>query len=285
MLRLGKQFLNSEKGMALPIVLCMLALGGLTIAGSLNYATTNLKSSQIIEESTKGIYAASAGMEHALWSLANEEVPLTQLSENISQMEVGIQILNEGTFTLYFGELLEVSGPHFEWVDLFGGIEGEEGSTCNFTITVVMIEAATGNINLLELGVMLPSGYDYVGGSAAGFEGNITGDEPSSTGENPNGAKWLKWLWNPGQGPQLSTGNRTQTQQFQISGAGSLEGDYIWMRALDVDIGQIGEVTGTKYRITSTATRPEDGKTTGVIEAGVIVMNEKIEILSWQISK
>ena len=53
MVRLLKQLLSSEKGQALAIVLGLLAIGGLTIAVSLNYATTSLKGSGIVEENMK----------------------------------------------------------------------------------------------------------------------------------------------------------------------------------------------------------------------------------------
>ena len=88
MVRLLKQLLSNEKGQALPIVLCLLAIGGLTIASSLNYATTNLNAGRIIDEGIKGIYAAEAGVENALWCLENGISPPGQLLENINRMEV-----------------------------------------------------------------------------------------------------------------------------------------------------------------------------------------------------
>ena len=63
MIRIFKQLLDSQKGQALPIVLCMLAIGGLTIAGSLSYATTNVNGSRITVEGLQGTYAAEAGIE------------------------------------------------------------------------------------------------------------------------------------------------------------------------------------------------------------------------------
>ena len=55
MVILLKQFLSGQKGQALAIVLCLLAIGGLTITVSVNYASTNLKGSRIIEEKTEEI--------------------------------------------------------------------------------------------------------------------------------------------------------------------------------------------------------------------------------------
>ena len=284
MLRFRKRERKGERGDVLLIVLCMLALGGLLVTVNLNYATSNLKSSQYLEENTRGVYAASAGMDHALWSLANGETPLTQLSENISRMEVEIQTETDGVYTLYFGELMEVTTPHYDWVGVSSVKEGEEGSTCNITITVEMGDSASGNINVLELGMMLPAGYSYETGSASLFPSNITADDPDSSGETAGGINWLEWQWSPGHTPQLSPSQRTLTQSFQISGSGSLTGDYAWVRAQDVDIYKIGEITGTRYRITSTARRPEDGKETARVTASVIAADDDISVISWQMT-
>ena len=99
-----KQIIGDEKGQALPIVLALLVLGGLTITPTLNYATTILNSSQIVEKGVKGIYAADAGVEDALWCLENSILPPQELLGSINQMEVAIQTEETGTYTLYFGE-------------------------------------------------------------------------------------------------------------------------------------------------------------------------------------
>ena len=75
MVRLLQQFLSGEKGQALPIVLGLLAIGGLTIAMSLNYATTSLNGARILGENMNGVYAADAGVEDALWCLENGASP------------------------------------------------------------------------------------------------------------------------------------------------------------------------------------------------------------------
>ena len=286
MVRFLKQFLSDEKGQALLIVLGLLAIGGLTIAVSLNYATTNLKGTRILEEGTKGIYAAGAGVEHALWSLGRGEEPLTQLSENISGMAVSMENLDEGTFTLYCGELLEVDPTvHYDWLNVDGEVACDEGTTCNYTITVTWQEAAGGLIKLVEVGATLPGGYVYEGGSAASFDGNISSENPSSNGTTPSGACWIKWEWQPGQGPVISEDDAVQTQRFRITGTGNPEGDYAWVKAQSQDVGVVGEITGTRYKITATATRPEDGKITAEIVSDVVIVGGDVQIISWQISK
>ena len=54
---LFKQVICSEKGQALPIVLALMVLGGLTIAPALDYAAANLNSSRSINENVSGLSA------------------------------------------------------------------------------------------------------------------------------------------------------------------------------------------------------------------------------------
>ncbi|MFQ6122709.1 MAG: hypothetical protein ACE5LA_06605, partial [Dehalococcoidales bacterium] len=69
MLSFWKKIISDEKGQVLATVLALLVLGGLAITPSLNYIATSLNAGRIIDEGVKGVYAADAGVENALWSL------------------------------------------------------------------------------------------------------------------------------------------------------------------------------------------------------------------------
>ncbi|MFC1991403.1 hypothetical protein ACFLVC_01550 [Chloroflexota bacterium] len=286
MLKKLKQLVNGERGQALAIVLGLLAIGGLTVAGTVNYATTSLKSNQIIQENTRGIYAAGAGVEYSLWALLGNGTPLTQLPENVNQMQVNINIVeeDEALYTLYLDELVEIdSMVHSDWVVVSTNITLVGGTTSNYTISIIRLEEADGTIKLKELGAVLPMGYTYVPDSAALFPENISPDNPTDTGNLASGAQWLKWIWAPGIGRPLITGNHTQG--FYIDGTGSLDGAYAWLVAQSNDIGEVSEILGVMFRITSTAVRPEDGRTMAKINCDVIIGSGKTYILSWRISK
>jgi len=75
-----------------------------------------------------------------------------------------------------------------------------------------------------------------------------------------------------------------QTQIFYITGEGSQNGNYAWAVANRADIGAAGEITGTSYKITTTAKRPENGETTAKIVADVMIEEGTAHILAWQIS-
>jgi len=275
MVRLWKQFLSSEKGQALPIVLVVLALGGLTIAMSLNYTTASLKGSQILQEKMKGVYAAGAGVEHALWSLGYGISPPTQLPENINQMEVEIQTEDKGTYTL---------SHHSDYLTVNGEVAWDEMAQAHkYTITVIWKPGSgTPEIKLDEVRARLPIGYSYQSGSAVNFVDNLSRDEPEETADT-QGAYLLNWQFGSPR-PCVTKYEQVRTQTFYITGEGSQVNDYAsWVVASRSDIGTVGETTGTLYKITAIATRPEDGRTTGRIVAKVMIGGGATYINSWQI--
>jgi len=228
-----------------------------------------------------GVYTADAGVEDALWHLGNGASPSQQLPENINQMEVTIQTEEKGTYTLYLGELIQ-PGKHSDFLDVDGDMVEEEPGIYKYTITVTLQHEST--IHLVEVGARIPVGYSYQSGSAASFAENLsTNDDELTQTLDTSGAWLLNWeLELPH--PSVSQENPVQTQTFYITGEESQEGHYAWVVANRTDIGAVGEITGTSYRITATATRPEDGKTTARIVADVMIEGETTYILSWQIS-
>ncbi len=282
MLRFLKQVISSEQGQALPVVLILLVLGGLTIAPSLSYATTSLNSGRLLQESVNGIYAADAGVEDTLWRLENGVPPSPQLPENINQLAVAIQTEDKGAYTLYLGELIQ-PGEHSDYLSVDGEIVWDEGAQAyKYTLTVTwQPDSGEPIIHLTSVGARLPIGYSYQAGSAAGFADNLSTDEPDEI-VDAQGAYLLNWEFSS-PSPSVSESNPVRTQTFYISGQGALEGNYTWVVASRSDIGLVGEITGTLYIITATATRPEDGKTTAKIVADAMIGDGATYIISWQI--
>jgi len=282
MLRLLKKILSGEKGQALPIVLALLVIGGLTIAPSLNYTATCLNSSRIIGESMRGVYAADAGIEDTLWSLGNGVTPTTQLSENVNQMEVTIQTEDKGIYTLYLGELIP-PGEHSEYLDVGGEMVWDgDAEAYKYTVTVTwQPESGLPTIHLEGVGVRIPVGYTYQPGSVALFAENLSTDEPDETIDT-QGAYLLNWELGPPH-PEVSEEDPAETQVFYITGEGEQEGHYGWVVANRDDIGAVGEITGTSYKITAAAARPEDGEITAKIVAEVMIEDGTTYIFSWRI--
>ncbi|MFC2035967.1 hypothetical protein ACFLUJ_07615 [Chloroflexota bacterium] len=287
-MRILKQLLSSQNGQALPIVLALLAIGGLTIATNLNYATTGLIGSRIVEEKIEGIYAAGAGVEHALWSLGRDEEPPVQLSENISGMEVGIQKEDLGTFTMYLGELTVPNAQYWK-LNVSGNISWVEDNRYKYVITVT--STANQTIYLEEVGARIPIGYNYEDNSTTRSD-NVTVPNPPPPynpviTQDEQEAKLLNWTWKNWHSnlrPNFANAGDVYTQTFYVTGTGSVGGAHAWVEGDPAIIGVVGEITGTRYRITATATRPENGRTTAEITAGIIVSEGTSTIMSWQIS-
>ncbi|MDD5037866.1 MAG: hypothetical protein PHN78_00875, partial [Dehalococcoidales bacterium] len=262
-------------------VLALLALGGLTIATSLNYVTNSLKAKLIIDEGISGLYAADAGLEDAIWSLRNSAPPPQQLVENINQMHVTIETEASGNYTLCLGEMVPFD-VHNIYLDVQGVIVWDEQEQAyKYTVTITWQPGSgTSVIHISEIGARLPPGYSYQAGSAAMFQDNTSTSEPDEYLDGV-GAHMVNWvLGSPS--PSVSQNNPVLTQAFYITGEGELEGDYAWVVADRSDIGAVGELTGGLYTITATATRPEDGKITGQIVAEVMVTDDTY-ITSWQV--
>lgn len=281
MVKFLKRMVSGEEGQALPIVLALLVLGGLTIVPSLNYITTSLNGGRIVQEGVDGVYAAEAGVEDALWSLVNGISPSPQLTENINQMAVAIQSEEKGDYTLYYGTLVETR-QHSDYLDVDTAVMWDEGAQAyKYTITVTwQAEPGTPSIKLKEVGARLPVGYTYQSGSAAGFAGNLSFNGPIVTLDTA-GAYLLNWEFDSPR-PSIDEDNPVQTQTFYADGEGSEGGDYAWVVAQDADIGIIGEIIGALYTITATATRADDGETTTRIVTDVMI-EEEVYIITWQI--
>ena len=101
MIRLLKQVINREKGQALPIVIALLALGGLTMAPLLSYASSGVNASRLHDEKTTEFYSADAGIEHGTWRLMyesgftesmTEQNPTEEYSVNLNGKDISIVV-------------------------------------------------------------------------------------------------------------------------------------------------------------------------------------------------
>ena len=284
MAKLLKRIIGNQEGQALPAVLALLVLGGLTIAPMADYASTNLNSSRIINKSINGIYAAEAGIEDTLWRLKNSLSPVAQLPQNINNMQVTIQTEDMDTFTLYFGELIQ-AGTHSNYLSTDGEMVWDtEAQAYKYTITVTWeSNPGTPVIHLVEVGARLPEGYSYQNGSSALFATNLSSAEPDVTSDT-YGACMLNWEFdNPH--PSVSESDPVKTQTFYITGEGELEGDYTWVVADRADVGAVSEISGNLYQITSTATLPGNGAVMATLVVDVMLQETTPHVITWKILK
>jgi len=277
-----KQIARDGRGQALPLVLILLALGGLVITPCLSYASTSLNAGQIVEENVRGALAADAGVEDVLWCLGNSAPTHTSLSETVNGMTVTMQVEEKGICTIFAGEWVTV-GQHVDWLTVAGDMAWDGGAGAyKYTITITSQAGSGTTIHLAEVGACLPVGYDYQPGSAANFGDNLSTDEPGDT-LDVSGAHLLEWEFPPPR-PYVDEDNPTRTQVFYATGDDPLEGYYSWVVAQREDIGAVGEITGAVYIVTATATKPEDEEITAIVVADVMMSEGDMSILSWKIN-
>lgn len=275
---------NNQKGFALPAVLALLVVGGLIIVPSLNYAATVIKTSQVIQKGVKGIYAADSGIEYAIWEMKKGIAPSTQLPELMNGLEVSLAIDDHDTqtYTLYMGTFVQTSG-HFSYLRVSGNLVwvGSPVNAWQYTITVE--RQASPTIFLEEVGARLPDGFTYVAHSAQGFSDNLSMGEPRIIQNGP--VCMVNWGDPTGLHIKIDNAHPVGTQTFYVTGPNGPGGEYAWVVAQPDSIDIVGEISGTLYRIISTATDPATHSITGQVTADIMVIAGEPEIISWQVTR
>ncbi len=273
---------KGEKGQILPLMLAVLAIGTLTIVPSLNYAASSMNASRSLNFAMKADYAADAGIEDTLWCLARSLPSPTQVT-GVNNMQVDIQTENKGEFTLFFGELV-LPGVHNDYLDVASTVVDVGGGLYEFTITVTWQSGSGFSvIHLSSVGCRLPPGYTYVDGSAD-IAGNLSRDPPDKVTDSV-GAWMLNWEFGS-PAPEVKDTNPIATQTFYIEdleGTNPLDDYYSWVVADRTDVGEVGEYSGTLYRITAIARRAEDNRGIARIVADALIDELRdIYIIGWQ---
>jgi hypothetical protein len=96
-----KKVMSVESGQILTWTLVILGIGALLIPPLLSFVNTNLGASRTIEEGLKEQYAADAGVEYALYRLANDDdVPFSdeQTPTLVNNMPVMVTVESEGDY-------------------------------------------------------------------------------------------------------------------------------------------------------------------------------------------
>jgi len=101
MRKLLRQILNNEGGLALPIVLVLLMVGGLTIVPVLNHVSDGLGAVQNHEVRMHDLFSVDSAIEHASWRLLyesgftdsmTEQNPTEEYSMNINGKDISIVV-------------------------------------------------------------------------------------------------------------------------------------------------------------------------------------------------
>ena len=148
--------IQRQDGFVLPAVLAMFVVGSLMILPSIDYVATNLNAGSMAKEEYKGILAADAGVEDALWKIKNDTLdPLPCLYQitGINGLPVYIDIDVADTIA---GEPVG-TGQHAEWLIATTNVTYDAG-TGNYTYTVSVSNNTTDtDVHIAKILIYLPT--------------------------------------------------------------------------------------------------------------------------------
>lgn len=253
----------------MPTVLLLMSMGGLVIVPTLNYTTTMLRSSQVMERDRNGFYSADAGVEHGLHLMKNNPPATYPHSYSISTLNgLSTTVLIERLTTLY-GIVIGESGVHAGDLEAAGSMVYNEGLG-RYVYTVTVTNKAGSVVHFNKLLVKPPVDFSYVPGTTSG---QITSAEPEVKGVPSTG---ITLVWNFSQplpsipqAPDPENGQYSyKTNTLHLTGPQGYSGGagYVWVVANREDIGAAGT---DAYSITATA---RQGTTVVAgLKAGVLI--------------
>jgi len=254
-LRLVKKWLSQirrgETGQVLPAVLAMTALGSMLIVPTLDYVSTSLKTGDMVEEELKGLYAAEAGTEDAIWKMANDppgSFPYSYQLTDINGMTVSI-VINE--VTTVSGKDIGATGTHDENLLVEKAVTYADNT---YYYTLTMTNSGVGNVKIEMILVDFPPGVDYVEGSTSG---DLYNGDPVVVGDSSTGITVYWELIAPY--PSIPEGS-FKIHTFELSGEEGIEGveGHACVRASRQDVGTVWDVESKPYSIVSEAKDASD---------------------------
>lgn len=252
-----------------------MALGGLLIVPSLNYVSTSLKSGTMFEENVKGLYAAEAGVEDALWKLLNDvppSLPWHYQITGVNGMTVDVVIDLVGSL---FDEETGPIGDHSDWLLMTKTANYDAGI---YDYTLAMTNSGVGNMKVELILIDFPSSLEYVTNSTGG---DITTDNPE-VGGNPTTGITLVWDI-PVPHPTIEEGG-TGYHTFQLSGPPDVPGveGHGFVRTTRADVGTVWDGDSHPYKITAEA-KDAGNTVVATIRAGVWMSSQSC-VSCWDIN-
>ncbi|GEM_PF-5554905 len=283
-IRFCKSACHEREGQALPLMLVLMAVGGLVIGPSLSYMDSGLKSGSLIERRTKELYAVDAGLEHGFWTLRNsppEEYPLSYQLPDVNGMPVNVTL---SMSNVLWGFTIGPSGVHSDTLLLYASMVWNSARhDYDYTLAITNTNGSVVHIDYVM--VTPPSDFSYVAGSTSG----ITNLTPEIRGD-PNGNMGLIWDFDtprptiPG-APNANKGiYSTVYHRFRLTGPEGYAGGagYIWVAAEREDIGTVS--TAAALKVVAQVMR--DGVPSTTATSLVLRDNASGDILvgSWQLN-
>jgi len=298
MKRTKSKLIKGEKGQALLIVLVLMLVGGLIIAPLLSHIGTGLKTGkEVYEERTGLFYAADSGIEDALWQIKHEALPDLfagynqydyttvyphSLPSQVNAKTVDYTLQNiwvpndpstPGSSVANIAQYGNTTGqlPPAPSLIITGGPSGT--SATKYQIGIIYSYGTEGPdaLKVQSIGIWLPPGFNYAGNCSLASD---TDTAPYSTPATPQPYKSGKVVvWTFGSlslskfPPTTSGSPMAKSFTFDFTGpAGQTPNCVSWINTTGCEaygITYAWDADKKVYGITSTATDPGPGATTG----------------------
>jgi len=299
MKRTSNKLIKGEKGQALIIVLVLMLVGGLIIAPLLSHIGTGLKTGkEVYEERTGLFYAADSGIEDALWQIKHETLPDLfsgydqydyttvyphSLPSQVNAKTVDYTLQNiwvpndpstppGSSVASHIAQYGNTTGqpPPASSLIITGGPSGT--SATKYQIGIIYSYGTEGPdaLKVQSIGIWLPPGFNYAGNCSLASD---TDTAPYSTPATPQPYKSGKVVvWTFGSlslskfPPTTSGSPMAKWFTFDFTGpAGQTPSCVSWINTTNTVSGITYAWDADKkvYGITSTATDPGPGATTG----------------------
>jgi hypothetical protein len=274
-----KKFLNlikQQDGFTLPAVLAMFAIGSLMLVPSINYVGTNIKAGMMAEEEFKGILAADAGVEDALWKIKNDtpaSFPYSYELTGINGLSVDITIDEINTIA---GEEVGGTGDHGDWLVVEETVTYDAGI---YSYVMSLTNDQPKNIKIVKILIDFPPGVDYVSNSTSSNVTDPLDADPTTIGGTPDTG--IIVVWENSSPPTIK--NETKYHCFELSGPPGIEGveGHGFVEALSEDVGTVWISDVRPYSIIAQA-KDAFGEVVATIRAGVW-RGVLLEISCWQV--
>ncbi len=250
---------RGEEGVTLLVVLLMMMVGSVLIVPTLNFISTSVQTGEIFEEKLKALYAAEAGVEDALWRMANAEpsyFPYPYELTDINGMTVDVLIEKVTTIA---GVEIGVFGGHAEWLVIDKSIIYDAGT---YYYTISITNNGEGNIKIEKILIDFPPGLEYVSGTT---NGDFYNDDPIVFGDTCTGIT-IYWQFDPY--PTVPVGE-TRIHSFELSGPPDVSGieGHCCVEARRQDEGTVWDTDSRPYSVTAQA-RDSTGTVVTTIRTG-----------------
>jgi hypothetical protein len=268
----ARRLASGQRGMALPSVLIVMAIGSLLLVPCLNYVSDNVRIAKAFENRTMALYAAEAGVEDAFWKLKFDEpssFPCSYDIEGINGMSVDVLIEEVTTIA---GLEIGATNIHEGWLKITKSQEYIEGE---YTYTLTIENGGLGNMKIEQVLVDLEPDLEYVPGST---ESNISTSDPLVIGEPESGITLFWQIPSPFFviGPHV-----TETFSFGLSGPEMPEIDsHAMLKASREDIGVVWDSESRPFSVTATA-RNSSGQVVSTLVVGVWKSPTSFDISCW----